>query len=41
MNNNILPKDMLKVIYAHPTYSEGVSEAIAGLYKLALNLPKQ
>lgn len=41
MTNNLHPKDMLKVIYAHPTYSEGIGEAVAGIYDSAINIPKQ
>lgn len=38
--NNLSPKDLHKVIFAHPTYSEGVAESILGLDNLALHLPK-
>jgi pyruvate/2-oxoglutarate dehydrogenase complex dihydrolipoamide dehydrogenase (E3) component len=38
--NKISPKDMHKVIFAHPTYSEGVAESILGLDNMALHLPK-
>ena len=41
MANNVSPKDLHKVIYAHPTYSEGLFECILGLDKIALHLPNQ
>ena len=40
MANNIAPKELHKVIFAHPTYSEGVAESILGLDNMALHLPK-
>ena len=39
--NNLPPKELEKVIFAHPTYSEGIYEAILGLDNLALHLPQQ
>ena len=41
MTNNIPLKDLHKVIFAHPTYSEGVLESLLNLDKIALHLPKQ
>lgn len=40
INNNLKPSDISKVIFAHPTYSEGVFEAILGLGNLALHIPQ-
>lgn len=40
MENNINPKSLSKVIFAHPTYSEGIYETILGLDNLALHLPQ-
>ena len=40
MANKLLPTDLHKVIFAHPTYSEGVAESILGLDNMALHLPK-
>ena len=40
MANKLSPKDLHKVIFAHPTYSEGVAESILGLDNIALHLPK-
>ena len=39
--NKLSPKDLHNVIFAHPTYSEGVAESILGLDNMALHLPKQ
>lgn len=39
MQNNTSPTDLTHTIFAHPTYSEGVYEAILGLDNLALHLP--
>lgn len=41
MANNLSPKELHKVIFAHPTYSEGLLEGILALDKIALHLPKQ
>ncbi len=41
MNNKISPKELNNVIFAHPTYSEGISESIHALDKKAIHLPKQ
>ena len=41
MANKLSPKDLHKVIFAHPTYSEGVAESILGLDDMALHLPKK
>lgn len=41
IQNNLKPSDLSKVIFAHPTYSEGVFEAILGLDNLALHIPQQ
>ncbi len=40
MSNKISPKDLSNVIYAHPTYSEGLYEAILGLDNLAIHIPQ-
>ena len=40
MANKLSPKAFHKVIFAHPTYSEGVAESILGLDNMALHLPK-
>lgn len=41
MTNQISPKQMNKVIYAHPTYSEGILETILGLDNIALHIPRK
>lgn len=41
ITNKLSPKELLNVIYAHPTYSEGLFECISGLDKISLHLPKQ
>ncbi len=41
MANKVPPKKMHEVIFAHPTYSEGVAESILDLESLALHLPKK
>lgn len=41
MANKLSPKDLHKVIFAHPTYSEGVGEAILDLESMAIHLPKK
>lgn len=41
MAMKLAPKELYKVIFAHPTYSEGVAECILGLDKMAIHLPKQ
>ncbi|MCD7740507.1 MAG: dihydrolipoyl dehydrogenase [Candidatus Gastranaerophilales bacterium] len=41
MTNNIKPKELQNVIFAHPTYSEGVLESILALDNMAINLPKK
>ncbi len=41
MKNSIKPEDIADVIFAHPTYSEGVHEAILGLSGLSVHLPPQ
>ncbi len=41
MTNKIFPKKLQEVIYAHPTYSEGLLESILGLDNMALHIPKQ
>ena len=41
IDNKISPKDLSKTIFAHPTYSEGIIEAIFGLNNLAIHLPPQ
>ncbi len=41
MVNKVSPKKLHEVIFAHPTYSEGVAESILDLESLALHLPKK
>ena len=40
ITDKISPKKLSEVIFAHPTYSEGVFEAILGLDNLSINLPQ-
>lgn len=40
IENNLSPKDISKVIFAHPTYSEGIYESILGLDNIALHIPQ-
>ena len=41
MTNNLSPSKLQDVIFAHPTYSEGVFESILGLDNIALHIPRQ
>lgn len=41
MANKLSPKDLHKVIFAHPTYSEGIAESILDLDLMAIHLPKK
>ena len=41
MANNLSAKDLHNVIFAHPTYSEGVAESLLDLDNMALHLPKK
>ena len=41
MANKLSPKDLHKVIFAHPTYSEGIGESILDLDSMAIHLPKK
>lgn len=41
MQNKLSPKNLSEVIFAHPTYSEGVLESILNLDNLAINIPKK
>lgn len=41
MTNNLSPSKLQDVIFAHPTYSEGIFETILGLDNIALHIPKQ
>lgn len=41
MANKISPKELHKVIFAHPTYSEGIGESILDLDSMAIHLPKK
>lgn len=41
MENKISAENLRNVIFAHPTYSEGVLESLLGLDNIALHLPKQ
>ena len=40
MNSGMSAKDAAKIIFSHPTYSEGVLEALEGLHGLSINSPK-
>lgn len=41
MKNFLKPEDIANVIFAHPTYSEGVHETILGLSGVSIHLPPQ
>ena len=41
MQNKLSPKQLEEVIFAHPTYSEGMLESLLMLDKKAIHLPKQ
>lgn len=41
MKNRISPEGLSEVIFAHPTYSEGILESILALYNKAIYIPKQ
>lgn len=41
MANKLSPRDLHKVIFAHPTYSEGIGESILDLDSMAIHLPKK
>ena len=41
MANKLSPKNLQEVIFAHPTYSEGLLEGILGLDNIALHIPQQ
>ncbi|MBE7704450.1 MAG: dihydrolipoyl dehydrogenase [Cyanobacteria bacterium SIG29] len=41
MANKLSYKDIQEVIFAHPTYSEGVLESMLGLDNIALHIPQQ
>ena len=41
MANKLSPKKLQEVIFAHPTYSEGLLESMLGLDNLALHIPQQ
>ena len=41
MTNNLSPSKLQDVIFAHPTYSEGVFESILVLDNIALHIPRQ
>lgn len=40
IDNELITDDILKTVFAHPTYSEAVFEAILGLNSESLSLPK-
>lgn len=40
MTKHISPKALDSVIYAHPTYSEAIGEAVLGLDNLAIHIPQ-
>lgn len=39
IDNSLSTQEILKTIFAHPTYSEAVFEAVSGLEKMSLSLP--
>ena len=41
MSNGLSPDKLHNVIFAHPTYSEGVIEGILDLDNMAIHLPKK
>ena len=41
MANKLSPKNIQEVIFAHPTYSEGLLESFLGLDNIALHVPQQ
>ncbi len=41
MTNKLAPKNIQDVIFAHPTYSEGVLESFLALDNLAINIPQK
>ena len=41
MANKLSPKKLQDVIFAHPTYSEGLLEGILGLNNIALHIPNK
>ncbi len=41
MTNKIPPKEIIKTIFAHPTYSEGIGECLLGLYNKAIHIPQK
>ena len=41
IDNNLSEEDILKTVFAHPTYSEAVFESILGLNQMNLSLPPQ
>ena len=41
MTNKIPPKNLQKVIFAHPTYSEGVFESVLALDNIAIHVPQK
>ncbi|MBS4760450.1 MAG: dihydrolipoyl dehydrogenase [Clostridium sp.] len=40
IDNELTTDDILKTVFAHPTYSESVFEAVLGLDKMSLSLPR-
>ena len=41
MANKVSPKKLQEVIFAHPTYSEGLLESLLALDNIALHIPQQ
>ncbi len=41
MTNKLKPKDIQNVIFAHPSYSEGIQESILALDNMAIHIPQQ
>lgn len=41
IDNELSTEDILKTVFAHPTYSEAVFESVLGLEGMSLSLPKQ
>ena len=40
MTSGMSAKEAQKIIFSHPTYSEGVFEALEGLHGMSINSPK-
>ena len=40
IDNELKTENILKTVFAHPTYSEAVFESVLGLDNMSLSLPK-